>query len=165
MTMTLERGRARLTGYLTMAGEALFGPRWKRDLAHELSVGDRTMRRWATGERTPPPDVMRKLLDTIARRRADLAHLGDRLRWAPGDTGAGQFGADDLRKAGRTLFGPRWQSDLSRELDVTERTVRRWVAGQAPPPGVGPELCALVKRRRAALARAGDRLREDLDGA
>ena len=165
MTIALERGRARLTGDLTMAGEALFGPRWKRDLAHELSVGDRTMRRWATGERTPPPDVMRKLLDTIARRRADLAHLGDRLRWAPGDAGDGQCGTHDLRKAGRTLFGPRWQSDLARELGVWDRTVRLWVAGQAPPPGIGPKLCDLVIRRRAALAQAGDRLREALDGA
>ena len=38
---------------------------------------------------------------------------------------------DDLRQVGELLYGPRWQSDLARDLGVAGRTVRRWVAGDA----------------------------------
>lgn len=34
-----------------------------------------------------------------------------------------------LRDAGEALYGPRWQSDLARDLHVADRTMRRWLAG------------------------------------
>ena len=39
-----------------------------------------------------------------------------------------------LSASGRALFGPRWQSELSRKLGVSDRTVRRWVSGDSPVP-------------------------------
>lgn len=39
---------------------------------------------------------------------------------------------DELRAAGETLHGPRWQSALARDLGVADRTVRRWLAGKLP---------------------------------
>lgn len=33
-----------------------------------------------------------------------------------------------LQAAGEALYGDRWQSDLAREIHVTDRTMRRWIA-------------------------------------
>jgi DNA-binding transcriptional regulator YiaG len=64
-------------------------------------------------------------------------------------------------EAGEALFGPRWQSELARELDVADRTVRRWVAGDAEMPrGVYTDLLRLTQERAAALDALADRLRE-----
>lgn len=58
-----------------------------------------------------------------------------------------------LREAGEALYGPRWQSDLARDLKVSDRTVRRWDAGSNEiPAGVWTELRALLKTRGLALA-------------
>lgn len=56
-----------------------------------------------------------------------------------------------LHSAGEALYGPRWQSDLARDLGVSDRTVRRWVAGDDPPPGVYIDLLRLVVERQVAL--------------
>ena len=42
---------------------------------------------------------------------------------------------DDLREAGKKLFGYGWQTRLAKELEVDRRTVRRWVSGAVPIPG------------------------------
>lgn len=58
-----------------------------------------------------------------------------------------------LREAGEALYGPRWQSDLARDLNVSDRTVRRWDAGQNEiPAGVWADLRGLLKARGLALA-------------
>ena len=64
-----------------------------------------------------------------------------------------------LREAGEALYGPRWQSDLARDLGVSDRTVRRWDAGQnGIPAGVWVELRTLTKTRSMALAAVRRRL-------
>lgn len=61
---------------------------------------------------------------------------------------------DLLREAGECLYGPRWQSDLARDLRVSDRTVRRWDAGDNEiPAGVWADLRALIRERSLALAR------------
>lgn len=66
-----------------------------------------------------------------------------------------------LRDAGEALFGPRWQSELSRELDVSDRTVRRWIAGTEDlPPGVAMELWRLCLERAADLDAVIERLKD-----
>lgn len=42
---------------LRTAGEALYGPRWQRQLAIDLGVADRTVRRWLAGRFNIPPDL------------------------------------------------------------------------------------------------------------
>ncbi len=65
----------------------------------------------------------------------------------------------DLLIAGATaLFGAQWQTPLAEALGVADRTVRRWVAGQAIPEGVRDDLRALVKARRGDLAGLAKRL-------
>lgn len=61
---------------------------------------------------------------------------------------------DILRAYGEALFGPRWQSELARALDVNERTMRRWLAGDTPiPDGLADDL-AKLKAERIKLLRA-----------
>jgi hypothetical protein len=61
--------------------------------------------------------------------------------------------ADLLREAGVALYGPRWQSDLARDLEVADRTVRRWDAGDYPIPArTWSDIRELMKDRRAMLA-------------
>jgi hypothetical protein len=57
-----------------------------------------------------------------------------------------------LREAGQLLYGPRWQTDLSRDLKVSDRTIRRWDAESHPiPDGIGARLDALLKSRSLVL--------------
>jgi len=65
-----------------------------------------------------------------------------------------------LRDIGESLYGTRWQFELSRDLAVSDRTMRRWLAQANPiPDGVRDELRALLAERRGALDRAMARLR------
>jgi len=67
-----------------------------------------------------------------------------------------------LQRVGEGLYGSRWQSDMARDLGVSDRTVRRWVAGaDDPKPGVYLDCLRLVTERAALL----DDLIEDLKQA
>ena len=64
------------------AGQALYGPRWQSDLAHDLSVADRTIRRWAAGTADLPPGVALDLLMICGNRARALDDLRRRLEIA-----------------------------------------------------------------------------------
>jgi len=58
-----------------------------------------------------------------------------------------------LRAAGEALYGGQWQSPLSRDLGVTDRTVRNWVVGQHGEPADLPSrLLPLLRARADRLA-------------
>lgn len=58
-----------------------------------------------------------------------------------------------LREAGEALFGPRWQSEMARALDISNRTVRRWDTELYPVPfGAWADIRALLKSRGLAIA-------------
>lgn len=61
--------------------------------------------------------------------------------------------SDLLRQAGEALYGPLWQSQLARALDVADRTMRRWVAGYPIPEKIDKELQALLRDRAKAIAK------------
>ena len=66
-----------------------------------------------------------------------------------------------LVETGEALYGPRWQSELARDLDVSDRTVRRWVAGTTDvPQGIYLDLLRLTHERAAVLDALGPRLRK-----
>ena len=66
-----------------------------------------------------------------------------------------------LVECGEALFGPRWQSELARELQVSDRTVRRWVAGTSEvPAGLYVDLLRLTQERAAVLDELAPRLRK-----
>lgn len=63
----------------------------------------------------------------------------------------------DLALVGEALYGPLWRTELARQLGVTYRTMRRWLAGQSPiPAGIARDLAVLITaaEKRLAAARA-----------
>jgi hypothetical protein len=57
-----------------------------------------------------------------------------------------------LKRCGEALYGPRWQTEVARDLNVADRTMRRWIAGTNDvPDGVHAELIALCQKRVAEL--------------
>lgn len=66
-----------------------------------------------------------------------------------------------LVEAGEALYGPLWQSALARDLTISDRTMRRWVAGATQPPaGLYTDLLRLTQERAAVLDALAGRLRE-----
>lgn len=66
-----------------------------------------------------------------------------------------------LAECGVALYGPRWQSDLARDLGVSDRTMRRWVAGTHDvPQGLYTDLLRLTQERARVLDELTERLRE-----
>lgn len=49
------------TELLARIGNALYGSRWQTDMAHDLEVNTRTIRRWTTGEWPIPNDRWRQI--------------------------------------------------------------------------------------------------------
>ena len=57
-----------------------------------------------------------------------------------------------LRKSGEAIYGAHWQTPLAKRLGVSDRTVRRWLAGDSPTPGgVFDQLQQLCDLKRAQL--------------
>ena len=56
-------------------GEALYGPRYQRELAFALGVNERTMRRWVAGDTSPPESVLDDLKALVRERIALLRGL------------------------------------------------------------------------------------------
>lgn len=66
-----------------------------------------------------------------------------------------------LVECGEALYGPRWQSELARDLGVADRTMRRWVAGTTDvPAGLYLDLLRLTQERAEHLDGLAQRLRE-----
>ncbi len=64
-----------------------------------------------------------------------------------------------FRAIGTALYGPQWQSEMARQLDVALRTVQRWSAGSSPvPDSIRPELRTLMDEQRTLLVKLIDDL-------
>lgn len=68
---------------LAECGEALYGPRWQCELARDLGVADRTVRRWVAGATPVPTGVYVDLLRLVTERAEVLDALATRLRRGP----------------------------------------------------------------------------------
>lgn len=65
-----------------------------------------------------------------------------------------------LREAGQALHGERWQEPLSRDLDVSGRTMRYWSAGKVEMPERLPsELATLLSAKRSGITAVLAKLR------
>jgi len=59
-----------------------------------------------------------------------------------------EFTPDELAATGRALYGDRWQTALAQDLHVSDRTMRRWLAGNfGIPDAVATELRAVLVER------------------
>jgi len=73
---------------------------------------------------------------------------------------------DVLAAAGRALYGERWQAGLAEELAVARNTVGNWLSGRSRLPhghGVFRDMALVLEKRAAALASAGEALRQWID--
>lgn len=65
-----------------------------------------------------------------------------------------------LADAGAALYGPRWQTEMARDLDISDRTIRRWVAGTDDVPhGAYLDLLRIVEERAIDLDALTPKLR------
>lgn len=66
---------------------------------------------------------------------------------------------DDLEKACRILFGDQWQRSAAAALNVSERTMRYWAAGERDvPEGVRNDLVRLLRERSSQAAEYAGKL-------
>lgn len=59
---------------------------------------------------------------------------------------------DILRLAGEALYGRQWQAPISRDLGVTDRTVRNWARGFNRPADISDRMVPLLRARAERLA-------------
>ncbi len=65
-----------------------------------------------------------------------------------------------LRDTGEALYGPRWQTEIARDLGMSDRHVRRIAAGSADlTQGMAADLCRVAEERALALRDVIDRLK------
>jgi len=58
-----------------------------------------------------------------------------------------------LAKAGNALYGERWQTDLARDLGLSDgRRIRQWLSGDRPiPENVRSDLEKLLMARKGVI--------------
>lgn len=79
----------------------------------------------------------------------------------PAPAAAPTAAQERLRRAGELIYGPRWQTDLARDLDLADRTIRRYAKGAvAVPEDLWPRIADIIRARRAAM----DAFLDDLAG-
>lgn len=57
-----------------------------------------------------------------------------------------------LEICGKAAFGDRWQTDISKALNVSDRTIRRWISGKSGVPvGTCADLHKLLIQKKAEI--------------
>lgn len=64
---------------LKTIGKTLYGLQWQSDLARELGVADRTIRRWVAGDFEMPAGAREDLRQLCLKRSAELAELAGQI--------------------------------------------------------------------------------------
>lgn len=65
-----------------------------------------------------------------------------------------------LREVGEAMYGGQWQTPLAADLGISDRHMRRMVAGDADlRPGMALDLLRLTQERALMLDALADRLR------
>lgn len=69
-----------------------------------------------------------------------------------------------LSRIGEALYGEHWQNALGEDLDINERTVRRWRAGDTEVPlGVWKELFIKLDIKRDEINFLIEKCKEKID--
>ena len=73
-----------------------------------------------------------------------------------------QAGTASLILAGQALYGARWQTDLARDLGLSDgRRIRQWLTGDRPiPAGVWTHLANLLMARKVIIDDAFKKLKK-----
>lgn len=63
-----------------------------------------------------------------------------------------EFGADELTEVGRALYGEQWQTNLAKDLELSDaRRIRYWLTGRKIPIGVWVDIAALLKQKHMTI--------------
>ena len=65
---------------LALAGNALYGLRWKRPLSRELDVPLNTCQLWETGIRAIPPEIWPQILKLVEEKQRELRRSARMLK-------------------------------------------------------------------------------------
>lgn len=70
-------------------------------------------------------------------------------QWQSAADKAQAYGPAELAEAGQALYGERWQTDLARDLGLSDgRRIRQWMSGDRPiPTGVWADITRLLRKR------------------
>ena len=60
---------------LAAVGRALYGDRWQTQIASDLGVADRTVRRWVANETSIPDGIASDLRSLLTRRTAEIGDI------------------------------------------------------------------------------------------
>lgn len=79
---------------------------------------------------------------------------------AAGEEHAKSHGPAELAQAGQALYGERWQSDLARDLGLSDpRRIRQFMAGERKiPPGIWADVARLLRQRGLAAVALSSKL-------
>lgn len=53
-----------------------------------------------------------------------------------------------LERCGKVLYGRNWIGDLTKDLNVNDRRIKKWLKKNSIPPGVWEELKTLLEQRK-----------------
>ena len=67
-----------------------------------------------------------------------------------------------LITAAQAAYGTNFVTPISKELNVTDRSVRRWIDGTYPPPALEMELIAVLEKRKNEIEAAINSLKGSL---
>ena len=60
------------TEQLQKAGQLLYGDQWQSNLARSLSVDDRTVRRWASGESAIKQSIANEIIELLKNNQSEI---------------------------------------------------------------------------------------------
>lgn len=69
-----------------------------------------------------------------------------------------KYGASELIKAGQALYGERWQTDLARDLGLSDaRRIRQWLSNERKiPPSIWGDIAGLLRHRQIIVGAVFD---------
>lgn len=67
---------------LAVVGEAMFGPRWRTEVASSLGVTYRALARWCSEDRIPDASVVRDRLRVVVRERLEGLEKARSVLWS-----------------------------------------------------------------------------------
>lgn len=70
--------------------------------------------------------------------------------WVAATRQAKEYGADELAAVGAALYGDKWQTNLARDLGLSDaRRIRQWLKGERSiPPGIWSDIAGLLRHRQ-----------------
>ncbi len=79
-TFNQQKSTTRAAELLRHVGETLYGQHWQADLSNAISVGDRSLRRWLSGQDDIPEGVWRDIRLLVETRWIELRELEYKIR-------------------------------------------------------------------------------------